>query len=223
MRLQELADSAGLSHSFITRIEKDERTTSRHFLVKVAAALELNGYETARLLVAGGFWPYSTDLTLELHTVFGWKAAHPAKVRSGHATAGKSALEPDQMGFPFTHALWSAAKARKIYYSALDEAMGYGRARISSQISQIRHGKWAWTWGFGRRLIHALTTLYPDLRSEREWTALLAAELGDRELFKLLEPSVPSIVASAPTVQPIRFRPTDWSHEPAFAGVSSAL
>lgn len=56
---RELGRRAFVSQSWILHIEQGRtRTFSRDVVASVAAGMQLNGVETARLLIAAGFWPW---------------------------------------------------------------------------------------------------------------------------------------------------------------------
>lgn len=50
-----LADKAGLTHSFLSRLESGNRNPHRPTVEALATALELNAADTARLLTAAGY------------------------------------------------------------------------------------------------------------------------------------------------------------------------
>jgi Helix-turn-helix domain len=53
---------AGVDPAYINRLEAGkQRPPTRGIVERIAAALELDGLSTARLLVAAGYWPFQTD------------------------------------------------------------------------------------------------------------------------------------------------------------------
>ena len=133
---------------------------------------------------------------------------------------GNLPLEPDPNERPFTHRLWELSHSRKVYWSQISAEMGFSHSRVGDQVSRATRGEWTWQWAFARSLIRHLVKTRPALVNERELTILLARELGDTALEALLEPTVVEKIVEP---KPFKYRPTDWSHEPAFTGVSSAL
>lgn len=86
-----LARQAGIDPAYVHRIEKGGvgwQHPSRAVLTQLASVMRLNDYETGRLLVAAGHWPWNlppedTRLLLEI----GSKIVQAAGSRTQEATA----------------------------------------------------------------------------------------------------------------------------------------
>lgn len=71
----ELARSAGISASYVNRVEKGERQPpSRSIVLRIAEALDLDSEATDTLLLAGGYAPRRAALPSREHRILGLMA-----------------------------------------------------------------------------------------------------------------------------------------------------
>lgn len=99
--MNELAERAGISQTFISRLESGERGASRENVEALASALQVSDIERYRMLVAAQ-WMAPLGPPLDQLVEILWSDGLPSDVRARLLAAieiavayGRAALEPD--------------------------------------------------------------------------------------------------------------------------------